>query len=132
LVASLTVLLAACTEDKTVDPPPSQATLSGLDLALAKCPDAPVLTTMSEPVPSVVISDNTTTNRHMVCIMKALEASDAFLQRVENDRRATQRAATSDGEWTSERLTRSDAGYNYEYWFSSGTDRLTVLDNTQG
>jgi hypothetical protein len=133
LVVGLTAVLAGCSVDKIVDPPPSQTEPTGLELAQVKCPGAPVLTTMSEPAPAIIISDDTRDDRHMTCVMKALDASNDFLRQVEQDRRLAERSADSEGgsdEWRSEPIERQEAGYTYEYTFTSGSDRLIVTENS--
>jgi hypothetical protein len=133
LVVGLTASLAGCSEDTIVDPLPSRTEPTGLALAQVECPRAPVLSTMSEPAPAIIISDDTDTDRHMLCLMKALNASDRFLRRVERHRRLAERTAGSEGgsdEWRSETIERLEAGYTYEYTFTSGSDRLTVTGNS--
>lgn len=54
-------------------------------------------------------------------------------RQVERDRRVAERVAIADGgsdDWTSKRFERLEAGYTYEYTFTSVNDRLTVTENS--
>ena len=135
LAASLLIVVAAtgsaCSRDVIVDPAPSQVEPTGLDLAQQQCPRLPVLmSTANDTEATLVITDRTPTDRHIICVMKSLNAPERTIRQVDEARRAAQGSGgpvSHSGEW---RAPRMEATYTFDYTVGYTSDRLTVTEHT--